>query len=94
MWSVGGIPKLLWSGEEGVNYIAVVEMLGPSLHDLMDYCGGSMSLKTVLLLAVRLIPIIEDLHSVGFVLRDFRPVNFVMGRKSEKVRFTSLLCLE
>lgn len=46
-----GFPKFIWYGKEGMYQIMVIEMLGPSLEDLFNYCGRKFSLKTVLLLA-------------------------------------------
>lgn len=46
-----GFPQFIWFGKQGPYSIMVVEMLGPSLEDLFNYCGRKMSLKTVLLLA-------------------------------------------
>ena len=59
---VEGFPKFTWYGKEGEFYIMVIELLGPSLEDLFNYCGGKFSLKTVLLLAIQLISRIESLH--------------------------------
>jgi len=46
-----GFPKFIWYGKEGQYQIMVIEMHGPSLEDLFNYCGRKFSLKTVLLLA-------------------------------------------
>ena len=51
MQGVEGFPVLYGQGTEGeYNYMGI-EMLGPSLEDLFNYCGKKMSLKTVLMLA-------------------------------------------
>lgn len=42
-------------------------------------CGGKFSLKTSLLLAIQILEKVEYLHSKGYVYRDIKPDNFVMG---------------
>jgi len=57
----------------------VIEMLGPSLEDLFNYCGRKFSLKTVLLLADQLIDRICTLHTKGYLHRDLKPENILIG---------------
>ncbi len=46
-----GIPKLLYFGTEGDYHVMVMDLLGPNLDDLMTYCEGNLSLKTVIMVA-------------------------------------------
>ncbi|KAM4067320.1 kinase [Hirsutella rhossiliensis] len=74
-----GIPRVLWYGEECEYSVLAHEILGPSLEDLFNYCDRRFSLKTVLLLADQAISRIEYIHKKGFLHRDIKPDNFLMG---------------
>lgn len=81
-----GVPKVYWHGVEGEQNVMVIELLGPSLEDLFNYCGRKFSLKTVLMLAEQMIEVIEHVHSKSFLHRDIKPDNFMMGvGKKDKV---------
>ena len=74
-----GVPRVLWFGDECEYHVLVYELLGPSLDDLFTYCGGLFSLKTVLLIADQAVSRLQYIHNKGFLHRDVKPDNFLMG---------------
>ncbi|KAG5400506.1 hypothetical protein IGI04_015113 [Brassica rapa subsp. trilocularis] len=82
-----GVPHLKWFGVEGDYSCMVIDLLGPSLEDLFNYCTRKFTLKSVLMLADQLICRVEYTHSRGFLHRDIKPDSFLMGlgRKANQV---------
>eukprot|EP01100_Stratorugosa_tubuloviscum_P003447 TRINITY_DN183_c3_g1_i3.p1 TRINITY_DN183_c3_g1~~TRINITY_DN183_c3_g1_i3.p1 ORF type:complete len:570 (-),score=216.62 TRINITY_DN183_c3_g1_i3:633-2342(-) len=87
-----GIPRIHTYGQNTeLNYM-VMDLLGPSLEDLFNFCGRKFSLKTILMIADQTLRRIEFLHSKNFIHRDIKPENFLVGapKKSNVVHLIDL----
>jgi hypothetical protein len=51
IWSLAGIPAIHWFGVEGDYNAMVMDLLGPSLEDLFNYCKRKFTVKTTMMLA-------------------------------------------
>jgi casein kinase 1 epsilon len=59
-----GVPHLKWFGVEGNYKVMAIDLLGPSLEDLFNYCNRKFTLKTVLMLADQLVSQHENYYKV------------------------------
>ena len=80
-----GFSKYYWYGEDtDKNKYLVCEILGKSIQDLLVKCGGSFSLKTVLMIGFQILNRMEYLHQNEYIHRDIKPSNFLVGTGSKK----------
>ena len=54
-----GIPNIHWCGSQGNYNIMIIDLLGPSLEDLFNYCKRKFSLKTVVMQAEQMVLYID-----------------------------------
>lgn len=71
--------------------ILLMDLLGPSLDSLLNKYK-KFSIKTVTLLAIQMIDIIKHVHTCGYIHRDIKPDNFVIGRLKEEQN--KLYCID
>jgi casein kinase 1 len=78
---------LYWYGIENNYRTLVTDIYGPSLEQLLKYCKGAFTLKTVLLIADQILERIEWVHSKGLIYNDIEPDNFLvgLGEKQDKI---------
>ncbi|XP_033245988.1 casein kinase I isoform X2 [Drosophila miranda] len=79
-----GIPKIRYYGPERDVNVLVLDLLGPSLEDLLNFCTRTFSLKTTVMLALQMLARLECVHQNGYIHRDIKPDNFLMGLDGQR----------
>lgn len=74
-----GVAEFFHFGSEGQFRVMAMELLGRSLEDRKESCGGRLSVQTAVLVAEQVLRRIEYLHSRGIIHRDIKPENFTFG---------------
>ncbi|RPD61796.1 kinase-like protein [Lentinus tigrinus ALCF2SS1-7] len=74
-----GIPSIHWSGIDGNQQVMVMDLLSPNLNGLRRVCRGTLSLRTICMLAEQMLARIQFIHSRGIISGDIKPHNFALG---------------
>jgi len=75
------VPEVHFLGAYKENWIIVLIKEGPSLHDLMKKSKFSMTLESISLLAIKMISLLEKMHSDNIVHNQLSPKCILLGRK-------------
>ena len=67
-----------WGKRDSQSYL-VMELLGPSLEGLVAMYKTGLPVKSVLMIGDQMILRVKYLHSRGYLHRDIKPDNFLMG---------------
>ena len=62
----------------------MMDLLGKSLEDIFVAKGKVLSLKSVLTIGYQMVERIEFLHSRGFLHRDIKPDNMLVGPRGKE----------
>mmetsp|Transcript_94323 Transcript_94323/g.149146 ORF Transcript_94323/g.149146 Transcript_94323/m.149146 type:complete len:380 (-) Transcript_94323:141-1280(-) len=74
-----GFTEIFHFGREGAHVCLVMELLGKSLEDLLEVCGGKFTVASAALVGEQIVRRLEYLHSKSIIHRDIKPENFMMG---------------
>jgi serine/threonine protein kinase len=80
---IKGVPNVKWYGKYSVNYYMVIDLLGPSLEKVKQ-TYARISLYTTIQIGIKLLHLLESIHSKGLVHRDIKPDNFLFGLGNNK----------
>jgi hypothetical protein len=75
-----GVPEVFWYGKYDDYKVMVMDLLGPSLDKFFKVCERKFSLETTVNLGIEMINRIEYVHSKGYLHRDIKPNNFLLGK--------------
>lgn len=81
---LAGIPNVYWYGSQGNYNVLIMDLLGPSLEDLFNSMKRKFTVKTMLMVCEQMLNRIEFIHNRGFIHRDVKPDNFLMGVGKKK----------
>lgn len=84
--NVLGFPNIYYFKKGPEKNICVMDYLGPSLEDLFEFSYNKFSIKTVLMIGIQILNRIEKLHNAGYIHRDIKPDNFLIGTGRLKSR--------
>lgn len=59
-------------------------MLGPNVQELLTFCDGSLSIKSIVCLTMQMIQRLQVLHDAGYLHRDLKPESILIGHAKKQ----------
>jgi len=81
--NTSGIPSIKWYGRDEENYYMVISLLGKSLQEIKNK-HKLFSLKSTLLIGIKIITLLKTIHEKGLLHRDVKPDNFLFALNNNK----------
>ena len=82
-----GLPQIITFGKTRDYFVLVQTLLGPSLSTLLDNYCIKFTIKDICMLSIQMIERLEYIHSKGYIHRDIKPHNFLMGLKDPNMLY-------
>ena len=89
-----GVPNIHWFGAEGDFNCLVMDLLGESVQQIFERSKRNLSLKHICIIGIKTLDRLKYLHARGFVHRDIKPQNLVLGRMDETPPDTELYLID
>lgn len=67
------VPRMFYFGTHNEYTVLVMDLLGPSVEDLLSFSGRRFSPKTVCMIGEQILRSIEALHNHSLIHRDLKP---------------------
>lgn len=79
-----GVPKIHSFVQTPQNNIMVMELLGDNLERIFLNNNKTFTMSTILKLGLDITTLLENMHNTGYIHRDIKPTNFMMGTGNNK----------
>lgn len=80
-----GFPQMIEYGAYQGHHFLASEILGPSVQNLLEYCGNGFDVKSIVMIARKTMLCLEQMHIRGLIHHDIKPHNMVLSDKGNKL---------